>query len=135
MDRFKETSRIVFRFMLSGIFFVASGNHIFNHPKIVDRLKSAPLHDLATWAASPSLLVTLAGIGLFVGGLGLLSGLKTRWSAVLLIAIVLPITLIVQVGRVSTLGPLFKNIGLLGGLIYFTAHGAKNWSIDSYLNS
>jgi len=33
--------------------------------------------------------------------------------------VLIPITLTIQVGQVQTMGPLFKNIGLAGGLLFF----------------
>lgn len=36
----------------------------------------------------------------------------------LLIAVLIPITLTIQVGQVETMGPLFKNAAILGGLLF-----------------
>jgi putative oxidoreductase len=119
--------------MLSGIFIVAGANHLFKPNAIAGRLDEAPLSFLATWAASPKALVLLAGIALLAGGLALLFGLRTRAAATLLIALIIPITLTVQVGRIATLGPLFKNIGLTGALIYFAVHGSQYYSLDNLL--
>lgn len=120
----------MFRIMLSGIFLVAGANHMLRHDKIVERLDAAPLGWLATTLAPADPLVTLAGVGLLACGTSLLVGFKTRWAAVGLIAIVVPITVTVQIGSIETIGPLFKNIGLLGGLTYFATHGAQSWSLD-----
>lgn len=54
------------------------------------------------------------------------------WAA-LLIAVLLPITLTVQVGSAEGSGPLFKNIALLGGLIHFAANGAGSFAVDAWL--
>ncbi|MFB6371763.1 MAG: DoxX family membrane protein, partial [Bradymonadaceae bacterium] len=109
----------------------AGTNHMLRHEVIVGRLEAAPMSWLATAVGPPDLLVTAAGVGLLVGGLALLSGLMTRWAAVGLIAI----TLTVQVGSIKTLGPLFKNIGLMGGLSYFATHGARAWSLDELMQT
>lgn len=130
----KRTGKFIFRIMLSGIFLVAGTNHMLRHDNIVERLDAAPLGWLATSLAPADPLVTLAGIGLLSCGAGLMIGFKTRWAALGLIAIVIPITVTVQIGSVETLGPLFKNIGLLGGLTYFATHGARSWSLDDILD-
>lgn len=123
----------LFRMMLSGIFLVAGANHLLRPGFIAERLEQAPLHWLATWMAPPEILVLLAGVVLVTGGLALLTGFATRWAALGLFLVVVPITLTVQVGRLSTLGPLFKNIGLMGGLLYFVTHGSPTWSLDGWL--
>lgn len=118
--------------MLSGIFIVAGANHLVLTDKIVDKLEAAPLSYLATMLAPPEALIVLAGIALLVGGFALLVGYRTNTAALLLIGLLIPITLTVQVGRVATLGPLFKNIGLMGALFYFATHGADSWSLDAF---
>ena len=72
----------------------------------------------------------LAGVGLLAGGVALLVGCRTRIAAIGLIALLIPITITVQLGGMATMGPLFKNIGLAGGLIFFATHGAGPWSLD-----
>ncbi|MFW6054086.1 MAG: DoxX family protein [Persicimonas sp.] len=131
-ESLQRASRGVFRVMLSGIFIVASLNHLTKPEGVATRLENAPMGHLATALAPATTLVVLAGIALLAGGLALLAGLKTRLAALGLIAVLIPITLSVQVGDAASLGPLFKNIGLAGGLIYFAAHGADTWSIDAW---
>jgi putative oxidoreductase len=133
LDEKKSAARAVFRVMLSGIFLVAGTNHLLRPGHITGRLESAPLSWLATWMAPPQALVLMAGVALLVGGLALLTGFATRRAALGLLLVVLPITLTVQVGRMATLGPLFKNIGLMGGLLYFATHGGGRWSLDVVL--
>lgn len=57
---------------------------------------------------------------MLISGLSLALGYKTRYAAILLIAILIPITITIQVGQLTTLGPLFKNVAILGGLLFFT---------------
>jgi len=130
-ERSQRIGRAVFRVMLSGIFLVASINHLVRPEEVTQKLLKAPLAWLATWVAPPEFLAIAAGIGLLVGGLALLLGFQTRWAALLLIVLLIPITLTVQVGQAETIGPLFKNIGLAGGLLFFLTHGADVFSLDA----
>lgn len=119
----------LFRALLSLIFLVAGTGHLLNTGHIAQRLNDAQLGYLATSIAPAEPLVLLAGGALLAGGLGLLLGVQTRLAAGMLILVVIPITITVQIGR-PTLGPLFKNVAILGGLLYFAAHGAGPLSLD-----
>ena len=132
-QKMQRAGRALFRVMLSGIFLVASFNHLFRPQAVIRHLMKAPLAWLATSIAPPEILSAAAGIGLLAGGVLLLLGLKARWAALELIVLLIPITVVVQVGSVETIGPLFKNIGLAGGLLYFLTHGADVFSLDALL--
>jgi putative oxidoreductase len=119
--------------MLSLIFLVAGTGHVLNTEHIVGRLLEAQYGFLATAIAPARLLVLLAGAALLVGGLGLLLGFRTRWAAGLLILVVLPITITIQIGR-PTLGPLFKNVAIMGALLFFATHGAGPYSVDAFFS-
>jgi len=118
--------------MLSLIFLVAGTGHLLNTGHIVERLLGAKYGFLATAVAPARPLVLLAGAALLIGGVGLLLGYRTRWAAVLLILVVIPITITIQIGR-STLGPFFKNVAIMGGLLFFATHGAGPYSLSERL--
>lgn len=109
----------IFRVMLSGIFLVASFNHLLNVEKTVNRMDQASFKGIAYFFGNPELLVILSGVTMLIAGFALLIGFKTRYAAIILALVLLPITLTVQVGQINTLGPLFKNIAIMGGLIFF----------------
>lgn len=129
----RSWSEPIFRVMLSLIFCVAGLNHLLSSDKVAARLESAPFQHLVTGWASPTLLVVLAGVALLGGGLSLMLGFRTRSAALLLILVLVPITLTVQLTPES-LGPLFKNVALLGGLIHFVAQGSHCWCVDAWLS-
>jgi putative oxidoreductase len=106
--------------MLSLIFIVASASHFFNIEKTVSRIENANMGFIGNSLGSPKTAVILSGIVMFVAGVSLLIGFKTRIAALVLLAVLIPITLTIQVGQMATLGPLFKNIALLGGLLFFS---------------
>lgn len=125
---------LVFRVLLSGIFCVAGFAHLFHPEKILLRLEAAPHASLALAIAPAPLLVTASGVVLAVGGVALLFGLRTRLAALALMLVLIPITITVQLSP-AHIGPLFKNIGLFGGLLHFALQGAgaKVPSLDSWL--
>ncbi len=109
----------VLRVMLSGIFLIASSNHLMNVEQTAKRIDAASLKDFAYLFGDPELMVILSGIAMLIAGIALFIGFQTRWAAVILIAVLIPITITVQVGQVHTLGPLFKNVAIMGGLLFF----------------
>ncbi len=109
----------VLRILLSGIFLIASSSHLMNVEQTVNRIDQASFKGIAYFFGNPELLVILSGIIMLIAGISLLIGFKTRWAAIVLLAVLIPITLTVQVGQINTLGPLFKNIAIIGGLLFF----------------
>lgn len=73
----------------------------------------------------------------FFGGLALVFGLKTRWIAALLVLFTIFATLLRHrywefepPARGGQYGNFYKNITIIGGLLYVTAAGAGRFSID-----
>ncbi|MFD2513281.1 DoxX family membrane protein [Pontibacter locisalis] len=128
----QKISFLVLRAMASLIFIMAGINHLFQTACAAARLEKAPFAQLATWAAPAETLIILSGIGLLLGGLMLLIGFKTKLAATVLLAILIPITVTVQVGAAGN-GPLFKNIALIGMLIFFIVNGALYYGLDQVL--
>ncbi|QTY27672.1 DoxX family protein [Flavobacterium sp. CS20] len=112
--------------MLSLIFIVASTNQFFNTEKTVSRIENASMGFIGNILGTPETAVILSGIVMLIAGISLLMGFKSRIVAIVLIAVLIPITLTIQVGQISTLGPLFKNIAILGGLLFFTLNDTNN---------
>ena len=69
---------------------------------------------------TPETAVILSRIVMLIVGISLLLGIITQIASIVLIAIVIPITLTVQIGQLPTLGLLFKNIAILGELLFFS---------------
>lgn len=121
----KKSSVVILRMMLSGIFIVASLNHLFNLEKTVSRIEQANFGAIGQLLGTPEVAVIVSGIVMLIAGIALLIGFKTKWAAILLILVLIPITLTIQVGQAQTMGPLFKNIGLAGGLLFFAMNDLK----------
>tara|TARA_R100000935_G_scaffold9501_3_gene19314 strand:- start:863 stop:1270 length:408 start_codon:yes stop_codon:yes gene_type:complete len=119
-------SLVIFRVMLSGIFLVASLSHLLNLEKTLFRIEQARFKGIAHFFGEPKTMIIASGIIMLIAGLSLLMGYKTKWAAILLCTVLIPITLTIQVGQITTLGPLFKNIAILGGLLFFILNDFNN---------
>ncbi|MAU16374.1 MAG: hypothetical protein CMH46_12645 [Muricauda sp.] len=113
------SSVIVLRVLVSLIFIVASLNHLINTDKAVARIENAKFGALGHLLGPPEISVIISGVVMLLGGIALAVGFRTKWAAIVLIAMLIPITLTIQVGQMATVGPLFKNIAILGGLLFF----------------
>ena len=133
-NNINKFSFLALRVMGSLIFITAGFNHLFQTEQAAARLEKASFGFLATSVASPELLVLLSGTGLLAGGFLLLAGYQTRKAALLLFFILIPITITMQMGSMATMGPLFKNIAIMGILLFFAANGSVYFGLDQYLS-
>src|SRR5699024_3482790 len=93
----------VLRILLSGIFLLAGSNHLLQVEKTVKRIEMAEFKGFAYFFGNPEILVILSGVVMLVAGISFLIGFKTRWAAVVLLAVLIPITITVQIGQVNSL--------------------------------
>lgn len=114
-----RTSVTVLRMLVSLIFIVASLNHLLNVDKTIAKMDQARFGALGHLLGPPEISIMASGVVMFMFGIAFFAGFKTRLSAIVLICVLVPITLTVQVGQMATIGPLFKNIAILGGLLFF----------------
>ncbi|MCH7400041.1 DoxX family membrane protein [Belliella sp. DSM 107340] len=122
-------SVLVLRICLSGIFITAGTHHLVSPANVVERIQSAPFGEFASLFGNSYFLALSSGYGLILGGLGLLLGIFNRWSATLLFLILIPITITIQTGSGIGHGPLWKNIALFGGLLFFMINNPKVYSV------
>ncbi|HLW33287.1 MAG TPA: DoxX family protein [Aequorivita sp.] len=115
------------RIMISGIFLVAGFNHLSEVQKTVNRIEMAEFKGFATFFGNLEILVILSGIAMLLAGISFIIGFKTRWAAIVLLAILIPISLTIQIGQITTLGPLFKNVAIAGGLLFFILNDIKTF--------
>lgn len=120
----------VLRIMVSGIFLMAGANHLIEIDKTVNRIQMAKFKGFAEIFGNLELLVILSGIVMLAAGISFLIGFKTRWAAMVLFAVLIPITITIQIGQVNSLGPLFKNIAIAGGLLFFILNDFNNNKIQ-----
>jgi len=129
----QRPSYLLLRVLSSGIFLIAGLNHILETANPVARLENAPFGFLATSIVPAEILVIISGMGLLLGGMLLLIGYQTRIAAFLLLLILIPISITVQAGSADTMGPLFKNIAIMGMLFFFIVNGSLAYSLDNWL--
>lgn len=113
------------RIMVSGIFLVAGINHLVDVEKTTQRIEMAQFKGFAMFFGTLEILVILSGIAMIIAGISFMIGYKTRWAAMVLLVILIPISITVQLGQLTTLGPLFKNVAIAGGLLFFILNDLK----------
>ena len=114
-----RTSISMLRIMLSGIFLVAGLNHVAVPQSVAKRLTASSMYEFFPAFLDPKLLAIVVGAGLLGGGLLLLANKLTRYAAMLLLGLLIPITISVQLQGLETMGPLFKNVAIAGALLFF----------------
>jgi putative oxidoreductase len=112
-------SVLLFRTLLSGIFIIAGISHLLQPDKSTARIGNSSFKPLIQYFGDFHTLGILSGIILLTGGVLLLLGLYSRWAALALLVVLIPITVTIQTGNGMMYGPLWKNIALAGGLLFF----------------
>ncbi len=122
----------ILRIMLSGIFIIAGINHVFFPAQVANRLMESSVYENVLFFVNAELLVSATGIGLLAGGFFLLFNRFTRIASILLLALLIPITISVQLQGWQTVGPLFKNVAIAGGLLFFIINKFNLSTIKNY---
>ena len=122
-------SVLLFRVCLSGTFITAGISHLLQPDQVAARIQSAAFHSFASFFGDPHLLGIVSGYALLVGGIAFLLGIVTRWYALLLFLVLIPITITIQMGNGLFHGPLWKNMALFGGLLFFIINNPKVYSM------
>lgn len=119
-------SVFIFRVLLSGIFISAGLTHLIKPDLITQRIEATAFIEIM---GDPYLMGILSGIALLVGGFALLLGVYTRKAAFLLFLVLIPITITIQMGNGLMHGPLWKNVALFGGLLFFIINNPNTYCI------
>lgn len=119
----------VFRIATSLIFIIGGIGHFAAHDYMLDRMEESPWRDAVATIGDPSWLLWLSGGVFVIFGATLAIGFLTRISALLLLFTLIPITIAVHVAP-GHAGPLFKNIAIMGALLYLYANGPGRFAIE-----
>jgi putative oxidoreductase len=128
--RFGRISDVIFRVLFSWIFIVGGLGHFFQLQQMLARIDESPWADVVRVVGNPLVLLWLSGAIFVICGISFALGYLTRLSALALFVTLVPITISVHLAP-GHVGPLLKNIAILGGLIHFFVHGAGSYSIDN----
>lgn len=121
----------LFRILTSLIFVIGGLGHFGQHDMMLERMAESPWAPLVNRIGDPSLLLGLSGGVFVVAGITLALGWMTRASAIALFATLVPVTIAIHVvPDTSHVGPLFKNIAILGALLFFWARGPGAFALD-----
>ena len=120
------------RLLTSLIFIVGGLGHFGQHQAMLDRMKESPWAGTVNRLGDPSLMLWLSGLAFVVAGLTLAMGWMTRASALVLFVTLIPVTVVIHiVPDTAHVGPLFKNIAILGALLYLWARGPGAYALDN----
>ena len=123
---------LLFRILTSLIFIVGGLGHFGQHRMMLDRMKESPWAGTVDRIGDPSVLLWLSGIAFVVAGFTLAIGFMTRASALILFVTLVPVTITTHlVPDPAHVGPLFKNIAILGALLLIWARGPGAYALDN----
>lgn len=129
--RAKAAMDPIFRILMSLIFIVGGIGHFRQHDMMLARIKESPWRDVVGQIGDPSVLLRLSGLAFVVAGATLAVGWMTRASALVLFVTLVPVTVAIHVvPDPSHVGPLFKNVAILGALLLIWARGAGAYAFD-----
>ncbi len=126
----------LFRVLTSLIFVVGGLGHFHQHDVMLARMEESPWRPVIKMIGDPSMLLWLSGIAFVTTGLTLAVGWMTRASALILFATLVPVTIAIHVvPDTSHVGPLFKNVAILGALLFFWANGPGAYALDTWASA
>lgn len=128
-NQISDLSIFLLRAAVSGIFIVAGISHLVNPDGVTKRINNASNSGFAEFFGDPHLLGILSGYALILFGVTFLLGVFTRFSAIALFVLLIPITITIQFGNGFLHGPLWKNIAIFGGLLFFILNNPKAYNL------
>lgn len=130
--RTQELVDPLFRVLTSLIFIIGGLGHFDQHKVMLDRMVESPWAHVVNRIGDPSMLLWLPGFAFVLAGVALALGWMTRASALILFFTLIPVTVAVHVvPDTSHVGPLFKNIAILGALLFIWRRGPEAYALDN----
>jgi putative oxidoreductase len=135
----QNTVALLARILLSFIFIASGLNHIWNWGGTIKLMtaKGMAMESAlgSVGAVVVHFLLVLAVTFLLLGGLSILLGIRARAGAVLLVAFLIPATLIFHdfwVDKTQMIN-FMKNTSIMGGVLMVLAFGSGRFGVDSLL--
>ncbi len=128
----KDIFDLVGRILLSMTFLLAGYEYIIDF----QRIKAEMILYGITWR--PVLMLRGAIFCIILGSLLMLFGYRAKLGAVLLLAFMMPVTIIFYTDDLTDIlqqTMLIKNIAIIGGLMMIFAHGSGKYSVRKLLAS
>lgn len=121
----------LFRLLTSLIFIIGGLGHFGQHSLMLKRMEKSPWAGTVNLIGDPSTMLWLSGIAFIGAGTTLALGWMTRASALVLFTTLVPVTVAIHVvPDTSHVGPLFKNVAILGALLLIFARGPGEFALD-----
>ena len=125
----------VFRVLTSLIFVIGGLGHFRQHQMMLERMEDSPWRDIVRAIGDPSVLLWLSGVAFVAAGATLALGFLTRASALVLFVTLVPVTVAIHVvPDPEHVGPLFKNVAILGALLLIWTRGPGAYALDGPIN-
>jgi len=137
---------LVARVLLSLIFVLSAVDHLRHWQGAVQRMSAQGMGLEGLFgSAGPAVvhvLLTAAVAFLLLGGLSVMLGVRARWGAAMLLAFIVPATLVFHdfwthpggsPEYSNQLHHFLKNLGLMGGLLTVLGFGPGGFSLDVFL--
>lgn len=130
-DKTKALVEPLFRLLVSLIFIIGGLGHFRQHKMMLERIEDSPWRDIVRLIGDPSVLLRLSGAAFIAAGITLALGFLTRASALVLFVTLVPVTIAIHVAPdPEHVGPLFKNVAILGALLHIWARGPGVYALD-----
>ncbi len=123
----EQMAELIFRVSVSLIFIIGGLGHFGQHQMMLDRMAESPWRNIVESIGDPSILLWLSGAVFVIFGIALALGIATRFSALIILLTLIPITFFTHVAPGHT-GPLFKNIAIMGALVLLIAKSGGAYS-------
>lgn len=120
----------LFRLLTSLIFIVGGLGHFGRADDMLARMAESPWRDVIHAVGDPLWLLWLSGGVFVVAGVTLALGWLTRLSALALFVTLIPITITIHFAP-GHVGPLLKNVAILGALLLLMARGPGSHALDN----
>lgn len=127
-DRHGRLSDLIFRIAFAPIFVVGGLGHFVRSGEMLQRIEESPWVAVVKAIGDPLMLLWLSGAVFVVAGVLLALGVLTRLAALALFVTLVPITLSIHIAP-GHVGPLLKNVAILGGLVHFMVRGPGGYAL------